>query len=218
MQEKMDSVLVPEPASPVLTEGESAASASSALTVFTESAASASSVVVQSVTPDSKDEAVVIADAAPVAPSGEQEAAVAHRVTHQATVNSSAIDPPEGRAHQIFPGIGKIFALPSHSACDVDAFVQNDEDSSAFTEETDEENSYPMFVSMTDATDDSNDDAEETLQRKKPSRTPSARVSEAPLDSYTDPFAPRVGKTLLWRNVNMTLVRLLFNLHCQGRF
>lgn len=28
------------------------------------------------------------------------------------------------------------------------------------------------------------------------------------LDSHTDPFAPREGKTLVWKNVNMTLVRI----------
>ena len=28
------------------------------------------------------------------------------------------------------------------------------------------------------------------------------------LDSHDDPFAPREGKTLAWKNVNMTLVRL----------
>jgi hypothetical protein len=27
------------------------------------------------------------------------------------------------------------------------------------------------------------------------------------LDNHDDPFAPREGKTLLWKNVNMTLVR-----------
>jgi hypothetical protein len=27
------------------------------------------------------------------------------------------------------------------------------------------------------------------------------------LDARDDPFAPRDGKTLLWRNINMTLVR-----------
>jgi hypothetical protein len=31
------------------------------------------------------------------------------------------------------------------------------------------------------------------------------------LDPDTDPFAPRSGKTLLWRNVNMTLVCLFFD-------
>ena len=31
---------------------------------------------------------------------------------------------------------------------------------------------------------------------------------ESVLDRHTDPFAPREGKTLVWRNVNMTLVSL----------
>ena len=29
---------------------------------------------------------------------------------------------------------------------------------------------------------------------------------ESTLDHHTDPFAPREGKTLTWKNVNMTLV------------
>lgn len=29
------------------------------------------------------------------------------------------------------------------------------------------------------------------------------------LNTHTDPFAPREGKALVWRNVNMTLVRTL---------
>lgn len=28
------------------------------------------------------------------------------------------------------------------------------------------------------------------------------------LDRHTDPFAPREGKTLTWKNVNMTLVSI----------
>jgi len=32
-----------------------------------------------------------------------------------------------------------------------------------------------------------------------------------------DPFAPREGKTLLWKNVNMTLVSHLRNGHAYGR-
>jgi hypothetical protein len=30
--------------------------------------------------------------------------------------------------------------------------------------------------------------------------------NESKLDQHADPFAPRDGKTLVWRNVNMTLV------------
>ena len=31
--------------------------------------------------------------------------------------------------------------------------------------------------------------------------------NESMLEGHTDPFAPREGKTLVWKNVNMTLVR-----------
>jgi hypothetical protein len=32
-------------------------------------------------------------------------------------------------------------------------------------------------------------------------------IEASVLDARDDPFAPREGKTLLWRNINMTLVR-----------
>lgn len=38
------------------------------------------------------------------------------------------------------------------------------------------------------------------------------RKMESQLDTHTDPFAPREGKTLVWKNVNMILVRLLLTI------
>jgi hypothetical protein len=40
-----------------------------------------------------------------------------------------------------------------------------------------------------------------------PSKKPSMRTKGSMLAVSDDPFAAREGKTLLWRNVNMTLVR-----------
>lgn len=37
------------------------------------------------------------------------------------------------------------------------------------------------------------------------------------LDSQDDPFAPREGKTLAWKNVNMTLVRLYFLMELESK-
>jgi hypothetical protein len=102
---------------------------------------------------------------------------------------------------KFFPGIGKMLALPSQKACDVDAFVDDDEDDDDATSL----GSYPLYPSSTDTTGDSCDDLE--ANGNSLPRTPSIRKLEPPLDPNTDPFASRVGKTLAWCNVNMTLVR-----------
>jgi hypothetical protein len=49
----------------------------------------------------------------------------------------------------------------------------------------------------------STDDDEETAKPKTESDKGRVKVKR----SQADPFAPRIGKTLCWRNVNMTLVR-----------
>jgi hypothetical protein len=116
------------------------------------------------------------------------------------SANSRAMDPPTSNssgiaaartASQMLPGFGKMLALPSQQACDVDAFVDDDDATSV--------------VSSTDTTGDLYDDLEANGNSRP--RTPSIRKVEPPLDPNTDPFTPRVGKTLSWRNINMTLVR-----------
>jgi hypothetical protein len=116
-----------------------------------------------------------------------------------------SVDPPAGRLAfypQIFPGIGKVFALPSHLACDVDAFVDgvrrdpsNDGEHKEY-----EAHTYSSFPSTVTTSTGFSDDLEANAS------TASSLEGSAPLDANTDPFAPRVGKTLVWRNVNMTLV------------
>jgi hypothetical protein len=61
----------------------------------------------------------------------------------------------------------------------------------------------PMIVAV--STSDTDED-EDSLGRKTLYKSQGKR-------SHTDPFAPRVGKTLCWRKVNMTLVRLEPILH-----
>lgn len=56
------------------------------------------------------------------------------------------------------------------------------------------------------ATDSMSDDLE-TGGRVAP---PDLDRSESVLDKHADPFATREGKTLLWKDINMTLVRSLF--------
>ena len=36
-----------------------------------------------------------------------------------------------------------------------------------------------------------------------------SRAESSTLDKHDDPFAPRKGKALVWKNVNMTLVRII---------
>ena len=109
----------------------------------------------------------------------------------------ASTDPPAWNASsartRIVPGIGKVLGFPTQDACDVDAFVEkgnDDDDVDGFTATT---NSIGLF-----------DDLESNGQRVP--RKLSVRVIEPPLDPSVDPFTPRVGKTLVWRNVNMTLV------------
>jgi ABC-type multidrug transport system ATPase subunit len=76
------------------------------------------------------------------------------------------------------PGIGKIFSVPSEKACSSDEFVPG----------ADLEQVNHLLGSAQTVTTKSDDS------------------SLTSLDPHTDPFAKREGKTLMWRNVNMTLV------------
>jgi hypothetical protein len=78
----------------------------------------------------------------------------------------------------VIPGIGKIFSVPSEQACNSDEFV-----SEADLEQVNHLHGSAQTVAT--KSDDS---------------------SLTSLDPHTDPFAKREGKTLMWRNVNMTLV------------
>jgi hypothetical protein len=129
-------------------------------------------------------------------------------------VKPKSIDPPAGRLkQQIFPGIGKVFALPSQLACDVDAYVGGVRRDPSNEEADDGDNdeydiySYPTFPSNVTTSTGFSDDVEANASLASPSHSSGPREAPTPpLDANTDPFAPRVGKTLLWRNVNMTLV------------
>jgi hypothetical protein len=131
-----------------------------------------------------------------------------------------SVDPPAGRlalSQRIFPGIGKVFALPSELACDVDAYVgggaggvrrdpSNEEDDDGDHDDYDIHN-YPTFPSNVTASTGFSDDLEANASSASPNHSLGHHQAPTPpLDANTDPFAPRVGKTLLWRNVNMTLV------------
>lgn len=54
-----------------------------------------------------------------------------------------------------------------------------------------------------------NGDVEEGVEATTTKVPPLVSKKSSTLNVSDDPFAPREGKTLLWRNVNMTLVRLL---------
>jgi hypothetical protein len=67
------------------------------------------------------------------------------------------------------------------------------------TESGMEDSKPPPLISTVTTSDTEGDD--ESEERQSSCKSPGNR-------SHTDPFAPRVGKTLCWRNVNMTLVSL----------
>lgn len=115
---------------------------------------------------------------------------------------TSATMPIRHFGSQILPGIGKMWALPSQEACDVDAFVGKYEEEDG--DDLSSVGSYPLYnPSATDITvGDSCDDLENN-GNSLPGTI--IRREEVALDPHTDPFAPRVGKTLVWRNINMTL-------------
>jgi hypothetical protein len=51
------------------------------------------------------------------------------------------------------------------------------------------------------------DDVEHGMDDDKPKLSTKASSATVDANSSDDPFADREGKTLLWRGVNMTLVR-----------
>ena len=52
-----------------------------------------------------------------------------------------------------------------------------------------------------------------TSKASSSSTSRNSKKSSTVLTSSDDPFAPREGKTLIWRNVNMTLVSLRSRLY-----
>jgi hypothetical protein len=110
------------------------------------------------------------------------------------------------------PGVGKILALKSEQACDVDDLYEENRvacDVDAYvdemTDDDDSESAYPTYTSSnTEATGFSHED---DLEGGNHASAATVRRIDPPLDSHSDPFAQRVGKKLSWYNVNMTLVR-----------
>jgi ABC-type lipoprotein export system ATPase subunit len=133
--------------------------------------------------------------------------------------NRTTIDPPEIRVDALYslrlPGIGKILAIKSDKACDVDDLYVDEKaacDVDAYVDnvdtDTDDDDSYypPYPSSTTEATGHSyDDDLEANNNENSQQSPPTVHRIDPPLDSQTDPFAQRVGKKLSWRNVNMTL-------------
>jgi hypothetical protein len=113
------------------------------------------------------------------------------------------------------PGIGKVLAVKSDQscdvddlyeeekkACDVDAFVDQVDDST----DEDDDSDLPVYTSTFRSHNVGNDyDVEANCS----SQTSIIRKIDPPLDPHCDPFAHRTGKTLSWRNVNMKLVCVL---------
>jgi hypothetical protein len=122
------------------------------------------------------------------------------------------------------PGVGKVLAINTvHScdidtlyeqgkkACDVDAFVGNDDNTD------DDDSDLPLYSSTIrnggmghchhrNDNDDDDEEEEFDIEANRASITSIIRRIDPPLDPHCDPFAHRVGKKLSWRNVNMTLV------------
>jgi hypothetical protein len=94
------------------------------------------------------------------------------------------------------PGIGKVLATPSQNPCDVDAYMGQ-----AFPADSDTSSDYGSPGGHSMASGDTVD-----LESSSPV-SDKGRRQEIVLDPNSDPFTPRAGKTLTWKNVNMTLVR-----------
>ena len=133
------------------------------------------------------------------------------------------------------PGVGKVLAINSDNscdvdtlyeqgtkACDVDAFVGNDDNTE--DDDDDDDSDLPLYSSPmstmngaygTSGYINSNnihkngtfrDHELDDLEANRASSTSIIRRIDPPLDPHCDPFAQRVGKKLTWQNVNMTLV------------
>lgn len=196
-------------------------------TLMTEGYASDAPLVVQdeetAATPSKTDATPFISIPAAAADNADVEEEVPAVVAHPPPLPPPTPVAVAAFPNQIFPGIGKILALPSQKACDVDAFVEhriddNDEEVTADDYGVDDddddydESSYPIFPSTLTETTVLSDDLE--TGGLSPMSASSMQRNDYPLDSHTDPFAPRVGKTLLWRNINMTLVRRTQKFKC----
>lgn len=139
---------------------------------------------------------------------GLQAWAESETVAESQSVQTRSIDPPAGMDNSFAPMLPD---GPSEQACDVDAFLDGRD--AAFEDDPDDdddgEGSYPRFPSSTtESTGYTAEDLEahgNALPRA--AAMAAARRRDPQFDPRTDPFAPRVGKTLAWRNVNMTLVR-----------
>lgn len=108
--------------------------------------------------------------------------------------------------------INKMLVLPARDLYDVDAYVDKE-----FGDDSDDDNSmfqkcprYPPLEStdVSESGESSRNDLEHNNFRSGVIRG-QGFAQGITLDPETDPFAPRAGKTLLWRNVNMTLVRTI---------
>jgi hypothetical protein len=106
--------------------------------------------------------------------------------------------------------IKKMLTNPANELFDVDAYIDDEfgsDDEMMFGSNAKSIDHHTITTVQTD----------ETTDASGGSLTPSSDIEECrcrqssteSLDPKTDPFAPRVGKTLVWRDVNMTLVSAL---------
>lgn len=120
------------------------------------------------------------------------------------------------------PGYGKVLALNSEKACDVDVLYEEQKravDVDAFVgidTDDEEDEDFPVYTSTTKTTCTAipegivthNADVYDIEANHSPSSlaATSCPIDALSLDPNSDPFAQRVGKKLTWRNINMTLV------------
>jgi hypothetical protein len=121
-------------------------------------------------------------------------------------------------------GIGRMLTYDGTDLHDVDAFMDDDDD----TSDTDSVGDYANMYRRNNgsaldppgiATSYTNDTADMESGGGTPRSNDQLQengdtTNDGALDVQTDPFAPRVGKTLVWRNINMTLVSLLLASVC----
>lgn len=100
--------------------------------------------------------------------------------------------------------ISKMLLNPANELFDFDDYI-DEEFGSDYEFDTTGCKSTEHHTIVTTQTD-------ETTDASSGCETPNSDIEESrqssieTLDPRTDPFAPRIGKTLLWRNINMTLV------------
>lgn len=100
--------------------------------------------------------------------------------------------------------ISKMLVVPANDLYDVDAYIEG-EFGSDIDDENDEYRS--IFARNTDSMTDLDQGKSRACGHTDNNKEFEATIS---LDPETDPFAPRAGKTLSWRGVNMTLVSFAF--------